>query len=324
MDGRINSPHSAGLPDPKMELLEVTNRVLLVLPVGPILLGAESTPKPVPHLLQESVTCPREAKPMIVVHSVDFLSRQGASECIWGHSIHESLGNPADGKVLSSPLSGYLLQSRDILLAIDCRLFSRFVIDAMKCPAALLARGFLSDQTHGCIMRRLFPIHIEMTSRRGAELSPSGVLPLVRELGDACCTRAVDETRMSRWIILLGLLAECQKISKSNPRPNEVKLESVRPAPGNVPLLFPLIGTIVAIYSIDAPPIDLTYICIVSRCHLPCRRRIVMSARFGVTKRQSRICRGVERGIGCSLGSGVILIHVGWVGGLILKGICQS
>ena len=48
--GRINSPHSAGLPDPKMELLEVANRVLLVLPVGTILLGAKSTPKPSPKV----------------------------------------------------------------------------------------------------------------------------------------------------------------------------------------------------------------------------------------------------------------------------------
>ena len=309
--GRINSPHSAGLPDPKMELLEVANRVLLVLPVGPILLGAKSTPKPVLHLLQESVVCSGEAEPVIVVHSVNFFSRQGAGECICGHSIRESLGDPSDGKVLSSLLSGYLLQSRDILLAIDCRLFSRFVIDAMKCLATLSAGGFLSDRTHGCIMRRLFPIHIEMTSRRRGDLSPSGVRRLVLELGDACCTRPVVETSMSQWIIFLGILAECQDINESNPRPNQVKLEIAKLAPDNVPILFPLIGTIVAIYSIDALPIYLTYIYVVGRCHMPCCRRVVIGARPGVTKRHSRICRWVERWMECSLGSGAILIHVG-------------
>jgi hypothetical protein len=35
-----NSPYSTGLADAKIELLEVTNRVLLVVPVGSFLLRA--------------------------------------------------------------------------------------------------------------------------------------------------------------------------------------------------------------------------------------------------------------------------------------------
>ena len=75
-----------------MELFEVTDRVLLVLPVGPFLLGAESTPKPVLHLLQKSVIRLREAKPVVVIHSVDLLLRQGTGERAWRHSIRENLG----------------------------------------------------------------------------------------------------------------------------------------------------------------------------------------------------------------------------------------
>ena len=106
MDTIINSPYSTGLPDAEVELLEVTNRVLLVLPVGPILLGAEATPESVLHLLQESVICPREAEPMVIIHSVDLPLRQGTGECVWRHSIRESLGDPGDGKVLPSSLPG--------------------------------------------------------------------------------------------------------------------------------------------------------------------------------------------------------------------------
>ena len=125
---------------------------------------------------------------------------------------------------------------------------------------------------------------------------------------------------MSHWVILLGMLAKCQNISESDPGSNQVKLESAKLAPDNVPLLCPLIGTIVALYSIDALPIYLTYICVVGRCHMPCYR-VVMGVRPGVTKRHNRICKGVEREMGCSLGSGV---HVGWVEGWILKGVRQS
>jgi hypothetical protein len=60
LDGRggiTNSPHSAGLPDAKVELLEVANGILLVLPVGSFLLATEPALEPVFHLLQEPVIC---------------------------------------------------------------------------------------------------------------------------------------------------------------------------------------------------------------------------------------------------------------------------
>ena len=106
MGGITNSPRSAGLPDAEMELLEMTNRILLVLPVCSILLRAESTSELGLHLLQESMIRPREAEPMVMIHSVDFLLRQGTDEYIWGHSVRKSLGDRGDSKVLPSSLSG--------------------------------------------------------------------------------------------------------------------------------------------------------------------------------------------------------------------------
>ena len=106
MGGITNSPRSAGHPDAKMELLEVTNGVLLVLPVGPILLGAESTPKPVLHLLQESVIRLREAEPMVVIHGIDLVLRQGTAEFVGCHSFCESFRAPGDREGFPSSLPG--------------------------------------------------------------------------------------------------------------------------------------------------------------------------------------------------------------------------
>jgi len=73
-EGRIrNSPHSTGSPDAKVELLEVANSILPVLPVGSSLLGAEPALEPIFHLLQEPVICLREAEPMVVTHGVDLV-----------------------------------------------------------------------------------------------------------------------------------------------------------------------------------------------------------------------------------------------------------
>jgi len=53
-EGRIrNSPRPTGFPDAKVELLEVANSILLTLPVGSILLGAEPALEPIFHLFQE-------------------------------------------------------------------------------------------------------------------------------------------------------------------------------------------------------------------------------------------------------------------------------
>ena len=84
MDGIINSPDSAGFPDAEMEFVEVTNRVLLVLPVCSIFLGAESTkqrkvstshttaPQPQSHLNPDSsvATLHHELPVAVLVHSI--------------------------------------------------------------------------------------------------------------------------------------------------------------------------------------------------------------------------------------------------------------
>ena len=41
------------------------------------------------------------------------------------------------------------------------------------------------------------------------------VLRLVCELGDAGCTRPMDDTRMSRWVFLLALLALYHNVSEN-------------------------------------------------------------------------------------------------------------
>ena len=56
------------------------------------------------------------------------------------------------------------------------------------------AGGLLSDWTHGCLQMRLCPIHVERTSRRGADVSSSRALRLVCKLGDAGCARPVNGT----------------------------------------------------------------------------------------------------------------------------------
>jgi hypothetical protein len=104
--GGTNSPRSAGLPDAEVELLKMANGVLLVLPVGPFLLGAEPAGESVFHLLQEPVVCLREAEPMVMIHSLTFLLREGTVECVCCHSFHESLWDPGDREVLPSMLPG--------------------------------------------------------------------------------------------------------------------------------------------------------------------------------------------------------------------------
>jgi hypothetical protein len=101
-----NSPRSADLPDAEVELLEVANSVLLVLPVGSFLLGAEPAGEPVLHLLQEPVICLREAEPMVVIRSINFVLREGTVECVCCHSFHESLWDPGDREALPSSLPG--------------------------------------------------------------------------------------------------------------------------------------------------------------------------------------------------------------------------
>jgi hypothetical protein len=106
-EGRTrNSPRSAGFPDAKVELLEVANGVLLILPVGSLLLGAQPALEPVFHLLQEPVICLREAEPMVVIHSVDFVLGQGTAKCVCCHSFRENLRDPGDREVLPSSLPG--------------------------------------------------------------------------------------------------------------------------------------------------------------------------------------------------------------------------
>jgi hypothetical protein len=75
VDDIHDSPCPTGLPNAEVKLLEVTDSILLVLPVGSFLfgLGAEPAREAVSHLLQESVVCLREAEPMVVAHSVEFL-----------------------------------------------------------------------------------------------------------------------------------------------------------------------------------------------------------------------------------------------------------
>ena len=73
-EGRTrNSPRSTGFPNTKVEFVEVTNGVLLILPVGSFLLGAEPALEPIFHLLQEPAICLREAEAMVVIHSVDLV-----------------------------------------------------------------------------------------------------------------------------------------------------------------------------------------------------------------------------------------------------------
>ena len=101
-----NSPHFTGLPDAEVELLEVTNSVLLILPVRSFLFGAEPALEPVFHLLQEPVICLREAKPVVVIHSADFVLSQGTAKCVRCHSFRENLTHPGDREVLPSSLPG--------------------------------------------------------------------------------------------------------------------------------------------------------------------------------------------------------------------------
>ena len=104
--GIANSPRSASLPDTKVEFLEVADGVFFILPIGPFLFGAEPALEPVFHLLQESIVAPREAEPMVVIHSVDLVLGQGTSQCVYCHSFRESLQDPVDSKVLPSSLPG--------------------------------------------------------------------------------------------------------------------------------------------------------------------------------------------------------------------------
>ena len=104
--GISNSPSSAGHPNAKMKLLVVANRVLLIPPVSPFLRGAEPALEPVFHLLQEPIICLRKAEPMVVIHSVDFVLRQGTTECVCCHSFLESFRDPGDREVLPSSLPG--------------------------------------------------------------------------------------------------------------------------------------------------------------------------------------------------------------------------
>jgi len=214
-----------------------------------------------------------------------------------------------------------------------CGLFSRFVVDALECLAKDSAGGLASDWTHGCILMRLCLIHIELTSRRVAGLSSSGVPRRGCELGDAICARPVDETRMNRWVILLGVLAECQHISENKCRPNDVGLERARgrdgevlcatPVLGNVPLLFLLIIIIVTFYSMSSLPIYLTCFCFIGRGHIPCLCRVVVDVSFGVKKRNRYICRWIEIDMRRGLWGGMTLIHAGRVEDLIPIGIRQ-
>jgi len=106
-EGRIrNSPRCTGFPDAKVELLEVANSILLVLPVGSFLLGAEPALEPIPHLLQEPVICLREAEPMVVIHGVDLALGQGTAEFVGCHSFCESLREPGDREGFPSELPG--------------------------------------------------------------------------------------------------------------------------------------------------------------------------------------------------------------------------
>ena len=105
--GRIrNSPRSTGFPNAKVEFVEVTNGVLLILPVRSFLLGAEPALEPTFHLLQEPVRCLREAEAMIVIHSVDLVVGQGTAKCVCCHASRESLRDPGNSEGLPSSLPG--------------------------------------------------------------------------------------------------------------------------------------------------------------------------------------------------------------------------
>ena len=95
-----------GFPDAKVELLEVANSVLLILPVRSFLFGAEPALEPVFHLLHESIKCLREAEPVVVTHSVDFVLSQGTAKCVRCYSFRENVKDPGDREVFPSSLPG--------------------------------------------------------------------------------------------------------------------------------------------------------------------------------------------------------------------------
>ena len=105
-EGMTNSPRFTGLPDAEVEFLEVANGIFFILPIGSFLFGAEPALEPVFHLLQEAVVGLRETEPMVVIHGVDFVLRQGAAQCLCCHSFRESLRDPGDCEVLPSSLPG--------------------------------------------------------------------------------------------------------------------------------------------------------------------------------------------------------------------------
>ena len=280
MEGSTDSPSSAGLSDAKVKLLEVANRILLVPPVGSFLFRAEPTFESTFDLLQESVVRSREAEPMVVVHSAGFLLRQGTGKCLRRYLARESGRDPGNREVLPSSLSGSRLQPQTVRLASDRRLFPWFIIDALECLATLSTRGSLSDWAHRCILMRL------CLSRREAILGPSWMLSLVRELGDVGYAR-VNEARISRWVILLGVLASCRKVGEA--RPNQVELERARHVKDSVPPLVLLISYTVTFCSTNTLRIYLTGFCVTGHGHMPCRRRAVIGGSLKVSKRHRRI-----------------------------------
>ena len=151
-------------------------------------------------------------------------------------------------------------------------------------------------------------------SRREAILGPSWMLSLVRELGDVSYAR-VNEARISRWVILLGVLASCRKVGEA--RPNQVELERARHVKDSVPPLVLLISYTVTFCSTNTLRIYLTGFCVTGHGHMPCRRRAVIGGSLKVSKRH--IGRRSFR-------SNVILDRAGGVEGLMLKAFvsCSS
>ena len=163
-----------------------------------------------------------------------------------------------------------------------------------------------------------------MMSTGEAVLAPSWMLRLVRELGDVGYARLVDETRISRWVVISCVLDWCWKVGENKARPNQVELERTGHIRDNILPLFLLIVYIVTSYSTNALHIYLTCLCVTGRGHMPCRRSAVIDSSLKVRKRHRHICRDVERGIGRSLRGCVTLDRAGGVEGLIPKGAGQS
>ena len=129
-----DAPSAALICQPKVEFPQMTNRILLVLPPGPLIDYAEAALEAIISPLKKAIICQGGLEATRKVHARDLGELETTNEGLQGDAILEDYGNPLVGEVGTATELARGLQLDRIGLVLGRWLLTRPVIHPPVLP----------------------------------------------------------------------------------------------------------------------------------------------------------------------------------------------